>query len=47
MNVLEHQLDYPFADVPQAGRAPDVAPGVRWIRMPLPRICICCGWTGH
>jgi glyoxylase-like metal-dependent hydrolase (beta-lactamase superfamily II) len=29
-------LDYPFAAVPDAGRTTEVAPGVRWIRMPLP-----------
>ncbi|WP_322071061.1 MBL fold metallo-hydrolase [Paraburkholderia bannensis] len=37
MNALEHQLDYPFADtLPDAGQAFDVAPGVKWLRMPLP-----------
>lgn len=37
MNALEHQLDYPFADtLPDAGIAFDVAPGVKWLRMPLP-----------
>ncbi len=37
MNALEHQLDYPFADtLPEAGIAFDVAPGVKWLRMPLP-----------
>lgn len=37
MNALEHQLDYPFADtLPAAGDAFEVAPGVRWLRMPLP-----------
>ncbi|WP_144111167.1 MBL fold metallo-hydrolase [Paraburkholderia sp. BCC1886] len=37
MNALEHQLDYPFNDtLPEAGHAMDVAPGVRWLRMPLP-----------
>ncbi|WP_153076464.1 MBL fold metallo-hydrolase [Paraburkholderia bonniea] len=37
MNALEHQLDYPFADVlPPAGEAHEVAPGVFWLRMPLP-----------
>lgn len=29
-------LDYPFAAPPGPGDAVDVAPGVRWIRMPLP-----------
>ena len=37
MNVLEQQLTYPFGDtLPEAGHAVEVAPGVRWIRMPLP-----------
>ncbi len=37
MNSLEHQLDYPLGDaLPAPGRALDVAPGVRWVRMPLP-----------
>src|ERR1700739_1069785 len=37
MNALEHQLDYPFADtLALPGRALEVAPGVHWIRMPLP-----------
>jgi glyoxylase-like metal-dependent hydrolase (beta-lactamase superfamily II) len=37
MNALEHQLDYVFADdLPEAGRAKQVAPGVLWVRMPLP-----------
>ena len=37
MNALEHQLDYPFRDtLPEPGHALEVAPGVRWLRMPLP-----------
>lgn len=37
MNALENQLDYPFADtLAQPGRAREVAPGVYWVRMPLP-----------
>jgi glyoxylase-like metal-dependent hydrolase (beta-lactamase superfamily II) len=37
MNALEHQLDYPFADtLPELGFTREVAPGVRWVRMPLP-----------
>ena len=37
MNALEHQLDYPFADaLPEPARLREVAPGVRWVRMPLP-----------
>lgn len=29
-------LDYPFGTLPLPGAAPEVAPGVRWVRMPLP-----------
>ncbi len=29
-------LDYPFAARPETGRAVEVAPGVHWVRMPLP-----------
>ena len=29
-------LDYPFDGPPEAGTAREVAPGVLWIRMPLP-----------
>ncbi|WP_118181763.1 MBL fold metallo-hydrolase [Paraburkholderia phosphatilytica] len=37
MNALEHQLDYPFgATLPEPGHVFDVAPGVKWLRMPLP-----------
>ena len=37
MNPLELQLDYPFGDtLPEAGGTVEVAPGVRWLRMPLP-----------
>ena len=37
MNPLEHQLQYPFADaMPGPGQSMELAPGVRWIRMPLP-----------
>ena len=37
MNVLEHQLDYPFADaLPEPGRLREVAPGIYWVRMPWP-----------
>ncbi len=37
MNALEHQLDYPFADtLPEPGHTLEVAPGVFWLRMPLP-----------
>lgn len=30
------RLVYPFADLPERGQRLEVAPGVRWIRMPLP-----------
>lgn len=37
MNALEHQLDYVFADtLPDAGDVMEAAPGVFWVRMPLP-----------
>lgn len=37
MNPLEHQLQYPHDDtLPALGASIQVAPGVRWIRMPLP-----------
>ena len=37
MNPQEHKLTYPFGDeLPAAGHYMEVAPGVRWIRMPLP-----------
>ena len=29
------RLHYPFAEGPQDGQAVDVAPGVKWLRMPL------------
>ena len=32
----EQVLDYPFADPPDPGVAREVAPGVHWLRMPLP-----------
>ena len=30
------QIEYPFPDLPAAGSTIQVAPGVRWLRMPLP-----------
>lgn len=37
MNPLESQLSYPFGDViPPPGTTTDVAPGLSWLRMPLP-----------
>lgn len=29
-------LIYPFADVPQMGKVIEIAPGVVWMRLPLP-----------
>ena len=37
MNPLESQLAYPFADdLPAPGAGVEVAPGLTWLRMPLP-----------
>ncbi|KQV43026.1 MBL fold metallo-hydrolase [Duganella sp. Root336D2] len=37
MNPLESQLDYPFGDtLPDSGTVLEVAPGVAWMRLPLP-----------
>lgn len=37
MNPLELQLDYPFGDsLPVTGEAQPIAPGLFWLRMPLP-----------
>ena len=37
MNLLEAQLHYPFGEtLPAPGRAMEVAPGVKWLRMGLP-----------
>lgn len=37
MNSLESQLAYPFGDtIPAPGAVHDIAPGLRWLRMPLP-----------
>ncbi|HEU4775702.1 MAG TPA: MBL fold metallo-hydrolase [Telluria sp.] len=37
MNPLESQLDYPFGDtLPATGAVHPLAPGVHWLRMPLP-----------
>jgi len=37
MNPLESQLDYPFGDtLPATGAVHALAPGVNWLRMPLP-----------
>lgn len=29
-------LEYPFTDIPAPGKTIEVAPGVFWLRMPLP-----------
>ena len=29
-------VDYPFQELPAPGATLEVAPGVRWLRMPLP-----------
>ena len=37
MNELERHLDYPLGEtLPALGTSVEVAPGVRWVRMPLP-----------
>jgi glyoxylase-like metal-dependent hydrolase (beta-lactamase superfamily II) len=37
MNLLEHELCYPFGDaLPASGTWLQVEPGIRWLRMPLP-----------
>ena len=37
MNPNENKLQYPFGEeLPAPGRSREVAPGVRWVRMPLP-----------
>jgi glyoxylase-like metal-dependent hydrolase (beta-lactamase superfamily II) len=37
MNALESQLDYPFGDtIPATGDVHPLAPGLCWLRMPLP-----------
>ncbi|WP_413208269.1 MBL fold metallo-hydrolase [Rhodospirillum sp. A1_3_36] len=33
---MNTELDFPFAESPEAGETREVAPGVLWIRMPLP-----------
>jgi glyoxylase-like metal-dependent hydrolase (beta-lactamase superfamily II) len=36
MNPNEHELHYPWADVPGSGTWITLRPGVHWVRMPLP-----------
>jgi len=36
MNAQEHELTYPWADVPALGTLVTLRPGVHWLRMPLP-----------
>lgn len=33
---VTHHLSYPFAEMPEPAAAVEVAPGVHWLRMPLP-----------
>ncbi|MEO7335367.1 MAG: MBL fold metallo-hydrolase [Caldimonas sp.] len=35
-SIPKPKLDYPFPAIPERGRTIEVAPGVHWIRMPLP-----------
>ena len=36
MNPGEHELQYPWADIPELGTWQTLRPGVHWVRMPLP-----------
>lgn len=36
MNEAAAQLSYPFEQSPDTGQAMDIAPGVKWVRLPLP-----------
>jgi glyoxylase-like metal-dependent hydrolase (beta-lactamase superfamily II) len=36
MNPEEHRLSYPWRDAPAAGTWTTLAPGLHWVRMPLP-----------
>jgi glyoxylase-like metal-dependent hydrolase (beta-lactamase superfamily II) len=36
LNPLEHQLQYPWADLPAPGTVTTLRPGVHWLRMSLP-----------
>ncbi len=37
MNALEQQLNYPLGEtLPAPGQPLEVAPGIHWVRMPLP-----------
>lgn len=37
MNLLEHELEYPLGDrLPEPAEKLEVAPGIYWVRMPLP-----------
>jgi glyoxylase-like metal-dependent hydrolase (beta-lactamase superfamily II) len=36
LNPHEHELNYPWADVPALGTWTTLRPGVHWVRMPLP-----------
>jgi glyoxylase-like metal-dependent hydrolase (beta-lactamase superfamily II) len=36
LNLLEHELEYPWADVPSPGAVLTLRPGLHWVRMRLP-----------
>jgi glyoxylase-like metal-dependent hydrolase (beta-lactamase superfamily II) len=36
LNPLEHELRYPWSDVPATGTVTTLRPGIHWLRMPLP-----------
>ena len=36
MNEIRSELDFPFVDTPAPARSREIAPGVHWLRMPLP-----------
>jgi glyoxylase-like metal-dependent hydrolase (beta-lactamase superfamily II) len=36
VNPHEHELQYPWPEVPATGTAQPLRPGLRWVRMPLP-----------
>lgn len=36
MNDIRSELDFPYTDAPAPARSCEIAPGVHWLRMPLP-----------
>ncbi|HTQ84299.1 MAG TPA: MBL fold metallo-hydrolase [Pseudolabrys sp.] len=36
MNIAEAALSFPFPEPPEPGKATEVAPGILWVRIPLP-----------